>query len=201
MCIQISKSAQQKQWFRTFVLLIANFQAMWSFYKKELNGFLDEIMANLMIIDESLKNAKKYHPKVVATYNYIVSWQPNPSSLTLDEKILIILFRGFHHLSTIIVRSLEDIKGLKIATITKSNSQVMVNDAHVFICDPTDVPYHFSWSSFKWFITFTQNKTKELENLLQGVHLKGKKIICFRGVTSGDININPHGIDGKLLTC
>jgi hypothetical protein len=155
-------------------------------YNKELDGALDQIKDYLMKTEQSLNNAKTSHPKVVATYNYVRTWQPQPSSLTLDNKILVMIFRGFQDVSTSLASQLQQLKGLKIMTIErKSQIYPLISNAHVVICDPANIPDNFPWSSFASIIAY-EDKIEWLNKVLFGKSLKENNFICLKGVSSGE---------------
>ena len=167
-------------------------------YNKELDGFLNRIKDNLMIAEQSLKNAKTSHPKVVATYNYVRTWQSQPSSLSLDNKILVMIFRGFQDISTSLLSQLQKIKGLKITIIErKSQTSPLINNAHVVICDPANIPDNFPWSSFASFIAY-EDKIEWLSSVLAGKSVKANNFICLKGVTTEDQQeLAEHNIESK----
>ena len=172
---------------------------MCSQYNKDLEGALDRIKDNLIKIEQGLNNTKSSHPKVVATYNYVRKWQPQPSPPSLDSKILVMIFRGFHHVSTSITSQLQQHKGLKVTVIERRTQTSLINNAHVVICDPANIPDNLAWSSFASFIAY-EDKIEYLNKVLFGKSVKVNNFICFKGASTGhQQKLETHKIESKPM--
>jgi hypothetical protein len=153
-------------------------------YNKDLDGALDRINDNLVKTEQSLN--KTFHPKIIATYNYVQAWQPQPSSSSLGKKILVMIFRGFQNVSMSLASQLQQLKDLKVAVIDRRTQTFpSINNAHVVICDPTNIPHNFPWSSFASFVAY-EDKIECLSKLLFGKSVKVDSFICLKGVSNGD---------------
>ena len=162
------------------------FKIMCAQYNNDLDGALDRIKDNLTKIEQSLNNTKTSHPKIVATDNYVRKWQPQPSPLSLNNKILVVIFRGFHDVSTSIISQLQQHKGLKVTAIERRTQTFpLISNAHVVICDPANIPDNFPWSSFASFIAY-EDKIEYMSKVLFGKSVKVNNFICFKGASSED---------------
>ena len=172
-------------------------------YNKDLDGALDEMKDYLVKAERSLTNARTFHPKVAATYKCVRTWQPQPSSLVSGGKILVMVFRGFQEVSKSLMSQFQQFKGHRTTTIERKSSLFpLLNDAHVVICDPANIPDNFPWSAFVLFISY-EDKIEWLSKILFGKPIKAKKFIHLKGISSqGEQNIsecNIGSIEGKSI--
>ena len=96
------------------------------------------------------------------------------------------IFRGFENVSTSLISQLQQLKGLKVTAIERRTQTFpLINNAHVVICDPANIPENFPWSSFASFIAY-EDKIEYLSKVLFGKSVQGNNFICLKGVSSGD---------------
>lgn len=172
-------------------------------YNKDLDGALDQMKDYLTKAERNLTNARIFHPKVAATYKYVRTWQPQPSSLVPGSKILVMVFRGFQEVSKSLMSQLQQLKGLRTTTIERKSSLFpLLNDAHVVICDPANIPDNFPWSSFALLISY-EDKIEWSSKVLFRKPIKAKRFIQLKGISSQDHQnfneCNNHNIEGKWI--
>ena len=168
-------------------------------YNKELDGSLDLIKDNITKAERSLTNTKIFHPKVMAIYQYLQTWHQQTLCPNLDSKTLVVIFRGFEHTSQNLIHQLEQLRGLNVVAIGRKSLVSSMKNTHVFVCDPTNIPDNFPWSSFVFIIAF-EDKLKLLNKVLLGKCTQVKRFICLRGVTSTDQQELPEcNIEGTLI--
>lgn len=172
-------------------------------YNEDLGGSLDQIKDYLVKAERSLINTRTFHPKVAATYKYVRTWQLQPPSIVFGGKILVMVFRGFQDISKSLMSHLQLIKGLRTIIIERESSLFpLLNDAHVVICDPTNIPDNFPWSLFTLFISY-EDKTEWLSKVLFGKPMKAKRFVYLKCISSQDqqnvSECNVDNIEGKSL--
>lgn len=104
----------------------------------------------------------------------------------MDDKTLVMIFRGYHDVSTSIKRQLQKLKGLEVTAIESENqTQPSFSKAHVVISDPSQIPANFPWSSFTSVIAY-EDKIEWLSKILMGRSLALNHFICLKSVTRED---------------
>lgn len=148
-------------------------------------------MDDLFRTEQRLSNTEIVHPKAATICDYILSWLPQPSILSLRNKILVIVFRGNPEMYSSLLNQLQLVKGLKTA-ILHGNSQFLsaIDSAHVVITDLVSITENFPWSRFTSVIAY-ENKIEWLRSILTGKALKLNHALCLKGVVS----LFPHEQD------
>ena len=151
-------------------------------YRKTVGDTLDNILDDLSAIQQRFIKTQLFHPKVVTTCEYIRTWLPSSSILTLEDKVLVLLFRGTREVYSSLVNQLKQRKDLKLA-ILDGNSQPfsVINTAHVVVADIARIAKNFPWSRFTSVIAY-ENKSEWLRKVLSEKVDSINHFVCLKGV-------------------
>lgn len=153
-------------------------------YRKTAGDTLNNILDDLSAIQQRFIKTQLLHPKVVTTCEYICAWLPSSSILTLEDKVLVLLFRGTREVYSSFVNQLKQRKDLKLAILDgNSQSFSVINNAHVIVADIACIAKHFPWSRFTSVIAY-ENKSEWLKKVLSEKADNIKHFFCLKGVVT-----------------